>query len=149
MAIWLLHTKNLELKQFEDHNVPRYAILSHTWEYDRGKSDELTFEDVKNGEFQRKPSSYSKLRNCLDQAQKIGLAWVWIDTVCMDRTSHAALTNALNSMFRWYQRASICFAYLGDVHGVGDLSAARWFKHGWTLQELLAPTKVLFFNRSS
>jgi hypothetical protein len=49
-------------------------------------------------------------------------------------------------MFRWYQKASICYAYLFDVKDVSQLPGSRWFTRGWTLQELIAPVKVWFYN---
>jgi hypothetical protein len=67
----------------------------------------------------------------------------------------------MNSMFRWYQRASKCYVYLSDVcvpEEVTDATAyritweeafrgSRWFTRGWTLQELLAPASVEFFSK--
>lgn len=57
-------------------------------------------------------------------------------------------------MFTWYSRASVCFACLEDVPWDTDLDAvesefakSRWFTRGWTLQELLAPKKLIFFSR--
>jgi hypothetical protein len=63
----------------------------------------------------------------------------------------AQLSDAINSMFRWYQNAIKCYNYLSNVSTddvirsgpsqlLGDsvLSQSRWFTQGWTLQELLA-----------
>jgi hypothetical protein len=82
------------------------------------------------------------------------------DTICIDKSSSAELTKALNSMFRWYKNASKCYVYLSDVStavGKRDRSSqliwesafdrSRWFTRGWTLQELLAPSSVEFFSR--
>jgi hypothetical protein len=33
----------------------------------------------------------------------------------IDKLSSAELSEAINSMFRWYQQAGICYAYLSDV----------------------------------
>jgi hypothetical protein len=49
-------------------------------------------------------------------------------------------------MFRWYKKADVCYVYLADVYGVTQLSQSRWFTRGWTLQELVAPAIVLFYN---
>ncbi len=56
-------------------------------------------------------------------------------------------------MFRWYQRAKICYAYLSDVFRarreadtMASLAQSRWFTRGWTLQELVAPCEVIFFS---
>jgi hypothetical protein len=82
---------------------------------------------------------------------RTNITW-WIDTCCIDKTSSAELSEAINSMFDWYGDAEICYAYLSDVLGSGDLdqrlrdfTKSRWFKRGWTLQELIAPTIVVFF----
>jgi hypothetical protein len=75
---------------------------------------------------------------------------------CIDKTSSAELSEAINSMFRWYEKAETCYAYLSDVpDGAGlvpaqvraRFAASRWFTRGWTLQELIAPRYVLFFSR--
>lgn len=56
-------------------------------------------------------------------------------------------------MYRWYQEARVCYAYLEDVHDVDKddanhtkLKSSRWFTRGWTLQELIAPQIVVFFT---
>ena len=81
--------------------------------------------------------------------------WVWIDTCCIDNTSSAELSEAINSMSRWYAGARVCYAHLSDVRCTGDagkdMKAFRdsvWFTRGWTLQELLAPVNVVFFDHT-
>ncbi|WAO87254.1 HET and ankyrin domain protein [Fusarium falciforme] len=49
-------------------------------------------------------------------------------------------------MYRWYQEAEICYAYLADVPS-REFSQSRWFTRGWTLQELIAPSTVIFFDK--
>jgi hypothetical protein len=41
----------------------------------------------------------------------------------------------------------MCHVYLSDVDNLDDIGGSEWFKRGWTLQELLAPTQVRFFSR--
>lgn len=65
---------------------------------------------------------------------------------CIDKTSTAELSESINSMFRWYQKAKICYAYLEDVDDVSELGRSRWFTRGWTLQELIAPKDVSFYS---
>jgi hypothetical protein len=54
-------------------------------------------------------------------------------------------------MYRYYRNAQVCYAYLADVpfespmSYKGGFAASRWFQRGWTLQELIAPSDVLFF----
>src|SRR5436190_22569299 len=65
---------------------------------------------------------------------------------CIDKSSTAELSEAINSMFCWYRNARICYAYLIDVAELSELSASQWFTRGWTLQELVAPLDVRFYS---
>jgi hypothetical protein len=72
---------------------------------------------------------------------------------CIDKTSSAELSEAINSMFRWYQKAQVCYVYLTDVSGhnssrENELSQSRWFTRSWTLQELIAPKFVIFYSKT-
>jgi hypothetical protein len=68
------------------------------------------------------------------------------------------LTQAINSMYFWYQQAGVCYAYLDDVSTPNGLTGlaeipkslpnSQWFTRGWTLQELIAPKVVWFFSES-
>lgn len=135
----------------------RYAILSHTWGED---SDEVTFEDILEGSGRDK-AGYDKIKFCAEQAARDGLQYFWVDTCCIKKSSDAELSEAINSMFRWYQGAAKCYVYLPDVSRRPDIRVksnspstwelafrkSRWFSRGWTLQELLAPNFVEFFSR--
>lgn len=150
---------------------PPYAILSHTWGSD---SDEVTFKDIEKGRGKNK-TGYEKLRFCARQAREDGLEYFWVDTCCIDKKDSVKLSEAINSMFSWYQQSSRCYVYLTDVrrqrngaaavvglltrnkpssprkdsgrHWEISFRASKWFTRGWTLQELLAPTSVKFFNQ--
>ncbi|ORY08491.1 heterokaryon incompatibility [Clohesyomyces aquaticus] len=147
------------LDEYIGKNIPPYAVLSHTWGPD---SDEVSFKDVRKGKGKSK-AGYQKIHFCAKQAAADGLQHFWVDTCCIDKSSSAELTEAINSMFRWYQHSTKCYVYLADVSvkglGANDLSRAmtwqtwraafqrsRWFTRGWTLQELLAPISVVFFS---
>ena len=135
----LLNTDNLELKEFRDEEVPRYAILSHMWD-----EEEVTFQYMEGTRAANE--GYEKIKSCCSVARDNGLKYVWIDTCCIDKTSSAELSEAINSMYRWYQEADVCYAYLADVPSKATFSASRWFTRGWTLQELIAPSTVIFLN---
>jgi len=137
-------------------DIPPYAILSHTWGSDK---DEVTFADLRKRQRQTK-IGYAKIQFCGEQARKDGIEYFWVDTCCINKDSHAELSEAITSMFRWYRNAVKCYVYLSDVSAHkrnhdGDTRPAwesnfrisRWFTRGWTLQELLAPGKVEFFSR--
>ena len=146
----LINVETLNLDVFYDGKVPPYAILSHTW----GKDDEeISFSDIESGHVQKPGSGYTKLWGCCEQAKKDGYGYIWIDTCCIDKKDSVELGEAINSMFRWYQKAAVCYAYLSDVRGHenpktegSSFRASRWFERGWTLQELLAPKDVIFFG---
>ena len=99
-------------------------------------------------------AGFAKIKGCCAQAASDGWQYVWIDSCCIDKSSSAELSEAINSMFRWYQDAEVCYAYLVDVpEGTEDpclpdssFRKSKWFTRGWTLQELLAPSTVVFFN---
>ena len=129
------------------NGIPPYAILSHTWGAD---DEEVTFGDLVKGTGKSK-AGYDKIQFCGEQAALDGLRYFWVDTCCIDKSSSAELSAAINSMFRWYRNAKKCYVYLSDVTKDDDQSAfrqSRWFKRGWTLQELIAPKSVEFFSRN-
>jgi hypothetical protein len=146
---------NLRLTEFFEDDIPKYAILSHRW-----GAEEVTFRDLTDGTSKVK-AGYVKIQFCGEQARRDGLEYFWVDTCCIDKSSSAELSEAINSMFRWYQKAARCYVYLSDVsirkRKASDTSpewtwesafrASKWFTRGWTLQELLAPRSVEFFSR--
>ena len=145
----LLNTKSFEFEEFFDSQIPKYAILSHRW-----GSEEVSFQEFRKGK-KKDSQGYNKIRRCCAVADRRGLDWVWIDTCCIDKKSSAELSEAINSMYRWYKLAVECYAYLSDVKWeYEDCEASKvafrqsvWFTRGWTLQELLAPANVVFFDR--
>ncbi|KAI1124900.1 vegetative incompatibility protein HET-E-1 [Nemania abortiva] len=127
--------------------VPRYAILSHTWGSD---DQEVSYSDMITNTGKNK-DGYQKVRFCHRQTQRDGLRYFWIDTCCINKENSSELSEAINSMFRWYKQSSRCYVYLSDVTGESvtwqrAFHESKWFTRGWTLQELLAPLSVDFFS---
>ncbi|KAK0703946.1 heterokaryon incompatibility protein-domain-containing protein [Lasiosphaeria miniovina] len=133
----LLNTRTLQLESFFnlDDKFPPYSILSHTWE-----DDEVLFSDMADLAKARQRAGFAKVEAACALAASQHLDYIWIDTCCIDKSSSAELTEAINSMYQWYQFARTCYAYLCDVDD------ARWFTRGWTLQELIAPHHVEFYS---
>jgi hypothetical protein len=139
----LLNTANLQLEEFPSDGIPSYAILSHRWE-----SEEVTFQDLREGRGVNM-AGYSKITGCCRQAALDGWQYAWVDSCCIDKSSSAELSEAINSMFEWYRDAQVCYAYLSDVgpEPGSTFEQSKWFTRGWTLQELLAPEMMVFFDR--
>ncbi|KAK8055090.1 heterokaryon incompatibility protein-domain-containing protein [Apiospora rasikravindrae] len=195
--MWLINTETLELEHVLDHEATEYAILSHTWE-----DGEVTFQEFcdrrrdENGHVgARAKKGWRKIERLCALTRGYGprrLRYAWVDTCCIDKTSSAELSEAINSMYRWYADSAVCFAYLGDLaprdhqnpNGNGnsnigfqdggpmlsgiardeervddtkndpsapgfvdDIFQCRWWTRGWTLQELIAPVKLIFLDR--
>lgn len=138
----LLDTSTLEVKEFLQPQLPEYAILSHTWEL-----EEVTFQDIQSGTAGQK-KGFTKILRCCQKAAEDGYAYCWIDTCCIDKTSSAELSEAINSMYQWYQDSSVCYAYLADLvtPSPDGFRKCKWFTRGFTLQELVAPTVVEFYD---
>ncbi|KAL4081390.1 heterokaryon incompatibility protein-domain-containing protein [Scleroderma yunnanense] len=152
-------TKVLECHDDESQD---YAILSHRWTDQEVSYDEviwLTKMEKNEQDRVRRHLGYRKILDSCEQAKKDGCEWLWIDTCCIDKQSSAEISEAINSMYRWYENSKICYAYLHDVPGTSFPTASddkrypnsngwpEWFSRGWTLQEMIAPRHVQFFNK--
>jgi hypothetical protein len=180
----------VSLVSFDATDVPQYAILSHTWGPDykeltyaelksavgvyverthnekvvyrplKGRNNDLSARKTEIERMKGK-TGYRKIQFCGRQAAKDGLGYFWVDSCCIDRENSTELSEAINSMFKWYKRATKCYVYLQDV-SINPVEGAevpppedvwaeafeksKWFTRGWTLQELLAPNCVEFFS---
>ncbi|KAI0800480.1 heterokaryon incompatibility protein-domain-containing protein [Fomes fomentarius] len=150
--MWLLSTDRAELHSFTDHTAVKegYAILSHTWGHEEQtfrSMRELQEQCERTGENPRDCAS-PKIQNACILAEEDGYLWIWIDSCCIDKTSSSELSEAINSMFTWYSSSEVCYAYLEDVPSFRNSAFrnARWHTRGWTLQELIAPTLVVFVS---
>ncbi|KAL8766892.1 MAG: hypothetical protein Q9209_006440 [Squamulea sp. 1 TL-2023] len=154
--IRLLNAESCTLKQFKDEQCPSYVIISHRWAED--PSDEVVFDDMArfhelaSSPAWRKAKSATKIagacQRVLDDTNRT-IKYLWMDTVCIKQDNPMELSTAINSMYRLYSEAEICFVYLPDYPSpeVQTLGQSDWFNRGWTLQELVAPRKVMFFDR--
>ena len=158
--MWLLSTDRAELHYFHHpENVPGgYAILSHVWE-----GQEQTFEETQElrtacaatAHIPRDRAS-PKVRASCTTAERLGFRWIWNDTCCINKQSSSELSEAINSMFNYYSLAKVCCAYLCDVSSASrealnsadsEFRRSKWHKRGWTLQELIAPTFLVFLSK--
>jgi Heterokaryon incompatibility protein (HET) len=167
--MYLLDASKFTLHYFSEPNIPQYAILSHRWD-----PVEISFADIQSNKKVQELAGFSKIKGCCTQARLDGWQYAWIDSCCIDKSSSSELSEAINSMFLWYSKAQVCYAYLNDVPARADgpvsggsylldcradktksadslfdsrIRTSKWFSRGWTLQELLAPEFVTFFSR--
>ncbi|KAF5489753.1 Vegetative incompatibility protein HET-E-1 [Colletotrichum siamense] len=184
----LIETTTLAMETHLGRDVPPYVILSHTWE-----DEEVTLQDW-NSPTRDGMKGFHKIRMTCQLAACDGIKYAWVDTCCIDKSNSAELSEAINSMYRWYKGAKVCYTYLSDlclhtsaalessmdrelsiksessvdsessiepddsvklegsietnacVHLEPFLRGCRWFYRGWTLQELVAPAVVLFYQ---
>jgi hypothetical protein len=146
----LINTKTVRFDELDDQ-VPqqrqrKYAIVSHCWGKDK---DEVTYQDFLDENSRTVKPGWTKVEQACKIASERNLELVWIDTCCINKESSAELTEAINSMFAWYRNSKECYAFMPDVKGIGndsDFVKSKWFTRGWTLQELLAPWSVVFYD---
>ncbi|KAK0620782.1 heterokaryon incompatibility protein-domain-containing protein, partial [Immersiella caudata] len=149
----LINVNTLEIEVFHGASVPKYAILSHTWGPEEASLQQWTNRLTRFRKM--KSAGFSKIRSACKQASLDELRYVWADTVCIDKSSSAELSEAINSMYTWYEKATVCYVFLADVvaRPQGPLDTldlvrqSRWFTRGWTLQELLAPSVIIFYSQ--
>ena len=127
---------DLVLHEFPGTDVPAYAILSHTWGI-----GEVSLQDVETGTGKDK-AGWKKIDFCAKQADADGFRYIWVDTCCIDKKDAVELSEAINSMFSWYQNAAKCYVYMSDVSiGENDIQhtqpwweaafqGSRWFTRG-------------------
>ncbi|KAG6362695.1 hypothetical protein INS49_007788 [Diaporthe citri] len=161
----LISTQSLKVVSIREDEIPPYAILSHTWD-----KDEVTLQEMQGFgaellstasriDLLKAKQGLRKVLHAANLAASEGHDWIWIDTCYIDKTSSAELSEAINSMYRWYQGSEICYVYLSDAR-LGDkelqksgdeslgrlIQDSRWIACGWTFQELIAPSSVLFYS---
>lgn len=159
----LINTTTFELLSGEPSSFKSegYAILSHRWiglEISFERLPQFVGELQKNRDRPIQPIQLEKIRGTAQIARSQGLQWLWIDNVCINKASAVEEAESINSMFRWYSDARVCITYLGDVRANYEAigpekffneetkKASVWFTRGWTLQELLAPANMHFYD---
>ncbi|KAI1311431.1 heterokaryon incompatibility protein-domain-containing protein [Xylaria venustula] len=149
--MWLINTETLKLHQVGEPETVPYAILSHTW-----GDEEVTFQDFQDIGKAKEKKGFAKIVETCRIATARGLKYAWVDTCCIDKSSSAELSEAINSMFKWYQTSDVCIVFLSDLAPSEEpdvdfprlFPACRWLTRGFTLQELIAPATVSFYDSS-
>ena len=174
----LINTSTYRLEYFADYShVPGYAILSHTWSHKELLYDDLVKPDVniatKPGynkfrsaclQAQEDNLPYIWIDNCCidktsssELSQSLNSMFMWYQNAvrCYVHLSDVSL-NYINALASGPTTAGADDLQEGDGPAKSNrdrallnaLSPSRWFTRGWTLQELLAPPHVQFFDRN-
>lgn len=150
--MWLINVKTRLLEDFTVRKIPQYAILSHTWIGEEVTFQEFLSQDSDTVKKKKSKTGFIKIMKTCKLAATHDISYVWVDTCCIDKSSSAELSEAINSMWRYYKDAEVCYAYLSDLprraNVVEELKACKWFTRGWTLQELIAPKELRFYDET-
>ncbi|KAF9238332.1 heterokaryon incompatibility protein-domain-containing protein [Melanogaster broomeanus] len=123
--------------------IVKYAVFSHCWD----AAGEPTYQDVTTGKHRCTAGSKKLTRFC-KTAKSLGYKLAWSDTCCIDKSNMVELSETINAMFQWYSHSHLCIIHLAKSYSSSDFDHEPWFTRGWTLQELLAPRRVKFYNRT-
>lgn len=160
----LIDTTSFEFQSGEhaEFREKGYAVLSHRW-----LPQEITLDQLGShiGELRSGTTGLSpqldKIRGACEIARGKGIKWVWIDSCCIDKRDLVETTESINAMYKWYHNSKLCITYLYDVKKndaiaitdphvfdrPGQDQPSEWFSRGWTLQELLAPRQMEFYDK--
>ncbi|KAI0185607.1 hypothetical protein EV127DRAFT_348003 [Xylaria flabelliformis] len=163
----ILDTTTYELRSGRQSTFRQdgYAVLSHRWV----GQEEITYDQLKdeikglrsNTAPARTPQ-LDKIFRAAETARNLGIKWIWIDSCCINYADAIEQTKSINSMLKWYSDAKLCITYLNDVQKhepYGDALGPKcldslerdgpsiWFSRGWTLQELLSPQDIRFYDK--
>lgn len=149
----LLNTSTYGFEEFSDRPIPYYALLSHRWEKRESSYQSYNLRQGNDGPGVRKIVHFCDFA----KAQQPPYRYVWVDTCCINKQDNTELTVSINSMYGWYQNARARFVYLRDLPPKDEAHKKErrdafcnsvWCQRGWTLQELLAPPRVVFCDRN-
>ncbi|KIK15326.1 hypothetical protein PISMIDRAFT_115351, partial [Pisolithus microcarpus 441] len=124
-----------------------YVMFSHAWQ-----GNEPSFQEVnilKSVWSLPETPPREKLHNFCQETRRLGHKWAWSDTCCIDKTTSSILNQSLMSMYKWYADSAATLVFLANVahpSKPGDLACSFWMTRAWTLQELLAPKVIYFYD---
>jgi hypothetical protein len=107
----LLNLNTLDLVEFMHCEKPPYVILSHTWD-----AEEVSLQELQSPRAHiKQKKGWTKIQNFAQKGEENGFEWGWVDTCCIDKTSSAELSEAINSMFKVSNTIiPICFFLYGS-----------------------------------
>ena len=122
--------------------IVKYDILSHRQD---DIASEPSYQDICAGK--QHTSKFKKLVQFCKTSSKLGRKLAWVDTCCIDTTNATELSEAIHAMYKWYANSHLCIVHLAESASLADWVRESWFERGWTLQGLLAPKRVRFYDK--
>lgn len=170
----VLDTSSLKFVEFDEFPDKEYAILSHTWlrqvlEDGLWIQSELEYKDMKGYSASQlenfrnegwkgsrlKKNGWEKIVGFCNLARHEMYEYAWMDTCCIDKSNPQETRRSIHGMWDFYTHAAVCYAYIQEVNmrdkqekSDSAFDSAKWFSRGWTLQELLAPQKLLYMDQN-
>ncbi|KPM43048.1 hypothetical protein AK830_g3522 [Neonectria ditissima] len=165
--MWLVNTVTFNLHQYDPTaRNPPYATLSHSSQGQGPNFRDLCNSDSWNlSAISHLPGIDTIFKAC-SKARTLGLGMLWADSVCVDRSSTADISEAVNSQFQICKNAQVCLVYLSDVNAhetpedageapdaLGNIpnparyiEHSEWIKGVWMLQELIGSKQLQFYD---
>ncbi|TID04214.1 Vegetative incompatibility protein HET-E-1 [Colletotrichum higginsianum] len=143
----LIHTFSYVLHNLSESNLPPFAVLSHA----AGQSNCSDTDDTSSHQTTARVDLDNSILAACGKAAARGLSYLWVGSACIEKTSSLELQEAVSFSIRLLRAAAVCFVHLHDLPaGSGYLAKAwgccRYWRRSWTLQELIAPSEVEFFD---
>lgn len=146
----LINVKSYELVEVLDSSIPPYAILSHTW---GGDDTVAPTHWTRLATIQRSLPIPEKVIRACEDVHRRGITYLWVDSLCIDSSSSADLDEAVNGSLRRLRNASVCLVFLEDLPADSPAfddniwRKCRYWQRAWTVQELIVPSQVDFFDK--
>lgn len=145
-----MQRNELSIYEFEEFPTVPYAAVSYVW---KGNSlspewqDQLGTFSV-NGALDGDPISMDVLKSVCE-AVSLGRTFLigpflWLDRLCILQTDKQDKAWQITHMYEIYKRCMVCVVLPGGIRRLVRLDEETgWIHRGWTLQETLAPEKVI------
>lgn len=136
-------------------NIPEYAVLSHTWDAVTKLPSPAAIQWAVDVQSKKCLALLPKIIEAGRLALEQDIHYLWIDWLCIDSSSSASLERAVNGALFLLQHCALCIVHLDDLD-IGHqgsfeeegLAKCRYWTRSWTLQELIIPKKVQFYDAS-
>jgi hypothetical protein len=119
--VWDLHLDKL----VDNIDARRVIFITHRWSDDeKGYRDVMKLKQRKGQTISGMSEKLYRIRTTLLEHTR----YVWIDTICIDKSNLSELDEAIRSMYKWYASSAAVVLDSGTPLNV-------WCKRGWCLQE--------------